>query len=256
MNLLRIELHKILPYRTVWVLLALFVFLLVFILYAGSKVSFNGSELGGELYALPALWQRLTYIASYFNLLFGILVIMLVSDEYTFRTLRQQVINGLSRAELVLAKFCVVLALGVFGTLLLLLLGLCFGLLYSADHSLSAVFGQIDALSYYFVQAVGYMSLAMLFGFLIKKSGLAIVAFIAYAKIVEPLLHFRLPDAVDKYMPMKVLGSLTPTPGQELIDQLTTATELLSPAWAMLPATGYIALFCLLSYYTLRLRDL
>ena len=256
MNLLRIELHKILPYRTVWVILAIYAALLLLILYASSKVTINGSELGEEMYDLPAFWLRLTYIASFFNLLFGILIIVLVSDEYSFRTLRQQVIDGLSRAELVLAKLYVVLALGVLGTVFLLLLGLYFGLLHSTDHSLSAIFGQIDALSYYFVQAVGYMTLAMLFGFLIKKSGLAIIAFMAYAKIVEPLLHFRLPDAVDKYMPMKVLGSLTPMPGQQMLDQLTTPTELLSPAWATLPAIGYITLFCLLSYYTLKLRDL
>lgn len=256
MNLLRIELHKILPYRTVWVILAIYALLLLLILYASSKITINGSELGEAMYDLPAFWLYLTYIASFFNLLFGILVIVLVSDEYSFRTLRQQVIDGLSRADLVLAKFYVVLALGVLGTLFLLLLGLYFGLLHSTDHSWSAIFGQIDALSYYFVQAVGYMTLAMLFGFLIKKSGLAIIAFMAYAKIVEPILHFRLPDEVDKYMPMKVLGSLTPMPGQEMLDQLTTPTELLSPVWAALPAIGYIALFCLLSFYTLRLRDL
>ncbi|MCJ8164454.1 ABC transporter permease [Pontibacter sp. E15-1] len=256
MNLLRIELHKYMSYRTVWVILAIFVSVFLLILYASSKVTINGKELGEDMYHLPELWHRLTYIASFFNLLFGILLIVLVTDEYTFRTLRQQVIDGLSRMELVLAKFYVALALAVFGTLLLLVLGLYFGLIYSPDSSFSAIFGQMDALSYYFVQAVGYMTLAMLFGFVIRKSGLAIVAFIIYSKIVEPIIQLRLPDTVDEYLPMKVLGSLTPMPGQDLLDQLTAPTQMLSPAWAALPAIGYIVLFCLLSYYTLKLRDL
>ncbi len=256
MNLLRIELHKILPYRTAWAILAIFVTLFLLILYASSKVTINGQELGENMYKLPELWQRLTYIASFFNLLFGILLIVLVTDEYSFRTLRQQVIDGLSRADLVLAKFYVVLGLGVFGTVLLVVMGLYFGLIYSPDRSMSAIFGQIDALSYYFVQAVGYMTLAMLFAFVIRKSGLAIIAFIIYAKVVEPIIQFRLPDTIDQYLPMKVFASLTPMPGQDVLDQLTAPTQMLSPAWATLPAIGYIMLFCLLSLYTLKLRDL
>lgn len=256
MNLLRIELHKLLPYRTVWVILATFAILLTLFLYASSQVTVNGQQLGESMYRLPAFWQRLTYIASFFNLLFSILIIMLISDEYSFRTLRQQVIDGLSRAELVMAKFYVILALAAASTLFLVLLGLYFGLLYSTDRSAGAIFGQIDALSYYFVQTVGYMSLAMLFAFLIKKSGLAIVGFIVYTIIVEPLIHFRMPDTIDKYMPMKVMGSLTPRPLQGVLDQMTTPTELLPPAWAALTAIVYIALFWLLSYYVLRLRDL
>lgn len=256
MNLLRIELHKILPYRTVWVIVAAFAVLLTLFLYASSQVSVNGQQLGNMMYQLPDFWQRLTYIASFFSLLFSVLVIVLVTDEYAYRTFRQQVIDGLSRIDLVLAKFYVILGLAAISTLFLLLLGLYFGLLYSTNHSAEAIFGQIDALPYYFVQAVGYMSLAMLFAFLIRKSGLAIVAFIAYTIIIEPLIHFRLPDAVDKYMPMKVMGSLTPGPFQEVLDQVTTPTELLTQGGAAFVAIAYIFLFCLISYYTLKLRDL
>lgn len=256
MNLLRIELHKLLPYKTVWAILLIFVVLMLLVLYAGSNISINGQELGEQMYNLPDFWQTLVYIASFFNLLFGVLLIVLVADEYNFRTLRQQVIDGLSRAELVLAKLYVILGLGVFATVFLLVLGLYFGLLHGQHHTFDAVFGQIDRLSYYFVQAVGYMALALLFGVVIRKSGLAIIAYIAYAQIVEPILHFRLPDAVDKFMPMKVLKSLTPMPGQDMLDQLTSPTELLSLPWAAAVSVAYIGAFCLLSYYTLKLRDL
>lgn len=256
MNLLRIELCKLLPYRTMWVILGIFVALMLLLLYASSNVSINGQELGNRMYDLPRFWQTLAYVASFFNLLFGILLIVLVSDEYSFRTLRQQVIDGLTRVELVLAKFYVVLGLGLFATVFLLLLGLYFGLLHGSQHTLGAVFGQINQLSYYFVQAVGYMTLAMLFGFAIRKSGLAIIAFVAYAQVVEPLIHFRLPDTVDKYMPVKVFKSLTPMPAQEVLDQLTAPTEMLSLPWAALLSIGYAGLFCFLSYYLLKVRDL
>src|SRR5690606_4184788 len=114
------------------------------LLYTGSNISVNGQQLGSQMYDLPDFWQTLTYMASFFNLLLGVLVIVLVSDEYTFRTLRQQVIDGLSRAELVLAKFYVVLGLGAFATFFLLLLGLYFGLLHGQHHTADAVFSQTD----------------------------------------------------------------------------------------------------------------
>ncbi|WP_242927520.1 ABC transporter permease [Pontibacter vulgaris] len=256
MNLLRIEFRKIFPYRTFWAILGIYTLLLILIVYASSNITINGQTMGSSTYQFPGIWQRLTFIASYFNLLLGILIIVLVSDEYSFRTFRQQVIDGLSRTELVKAKFYVVLAIASFSTIFLLALGLYFGLLYSATKGFETVVSQIDFLSYYFVQSVAYMVLALFFCILIRKSGLAIIAFIAYAKIIEPLLHFGLDDKLDKFLPMKVLSSLTPMPGQEMLDQLTTPTDMLTPQWAVLPALVYTGLLLLFSYLILKMRDL
>lgn len=256
MNLLRTEFRKILPYRTFWIILGIYVLLMVLILYTSTNVQINGQSMGNETFQFPELWMRLSYVAHFFNLLLGILVIVLVTDEYSYRTLRQQVIDGLSRTEVVLSKFYVVLGLATFSTLFLLVLGLYLGLVYSKDTSATAILSQIDYLPYYFVQAVAYMALAVLFAFLIRKSGLTIIAFIAYTKIVEPIIHYNLPDHIDKYFPMKVLDSLTPMPGRDLWGQVAGPFEQLSPAMASLPSIVYIGLFLLLSYLVLKLRDL
>ena len=256
MDLLRTEFRKIFPYRTFWAILGIYILLLLLVTFASSSVVVNGEAYGKTMYQFPQIWLRLAYIGSFFNVLLGILVIILVTDEYTFRTFRQQVIDGLSRAELVLAKFYVGLALATFCTLVILVLGFVLGLLYSTDQSASAVFSQLDAIPYFFVQAVAYISLAMLFGFLIRKSGLAIIAFFVYTILVEPLIHYSLPDTVDKFFPIKVFSSLTPRPGQALIDQITSPTEMLTPQWAVLPALVYIALLVAAAYLILKLRDL
>jgi ABC-2 type transport system permease protein len=256
MNLLRTEFRKIFPYRTFWVILGIYVLLMLLILYSSTSVEINGKALGNETYQFPALWMRLAYVAHFFNLLLGILIIVLVTDEYSYRTIRQQVIDGLTRAEVVMSKFYVVLSLAAFSTVFLLVLGLYFGLIYSSDKSINSMFSQIDYLSYYFIQAVAYMVLAMLFAFLVRKSGLAIIAFIAYTKIVEPLIHFKLPDHIDKYFPMKALDSLTPMPGQDLFGQMTSPIEQLSPEWATVPSLIYICLFLLITYVILKVRDL
>lgn len=256
MNLIKTELRKIIQYPTFWVIMATYVLLQVLLIYFSSSFMVSGQALGKSLYDFPNLWMRFSYIAYFFNLLLGILVIVLITDEYSYRTLRQQVIDGRSRTEAVLAKFYVTLGLAATGTVFLLAMGLLFGLIYSKDTSLGAIFGKIDYLSYFFVQAVGYMCLAMFFAFLIRKSGLAIIAFLAWSKIVEPIIHYQIDDSIDRFMPMKVFGSLTPTPGQEIIDGLTSPTLALSPAWAVLPALFYIALLVLASMLLVRFRDL
>jgi hypothetical protein len=222
----------------------------------GSKVELNGQSAGPKLYNFPDIWLKLAYIASYFNLLLGVLMIILITDEYSFRTLRQQVIDGWFKSDVILAKFFVILLIATFGTCVLLVAGLFFGLSYSPDTSASKIIQDIRHLFFYFVQAVGYMSLALLLAFLIRKNGLAIITFLVYAKIIEPIIHLRLPDEVDQYFPMKVLSSLTPMPGRDVFESLTGPTLTLTPTAALLPAIGYIGLFALLAYILLKLRDL
>ncbi|WP_066829956.1 ABC transporter permease subunit [Rufibacter ruber] len=255
-SLLRIELRKLLPYRTFWAILAVFVILLFVILYGSSNVTINGQSAGATFYKFPDIWPKLTYIASYFNLLLGILLIITITDEYSFRTIRQQVIDGYTRADVVQAKYSVVLLLGVACALYVFLLGLLFGIGFADEVATDKILTDAQFVFYYLVQAIGYMSLAMLFGFLVKKSGLAIMAFLLYAKVVEPIIHYKLPDSLDKYFPMKVLSSLTPMPGKEMFEMVTGASEALTPLEALLPAVLYISLFCVLSYRLLKSRDL
>lgn len=256
MALFKIELRKLLPYRTFWIILLLYAALLVLFMYSSSYITINGRQFGAEMYRFPGIWMRLTYIASYFNLLLGILMITLVTDEYSFRTFRQQVIDGLLRRDLVLAKALVALWIAAGCTLFVALTGLFFGITYSASWTLALMLQQTMHLVYYLIQALGYMAIAVLFSFGIRKNGLAILAFLLYTKVLEPLLHWRLPDETDKYLPMKVLSSLTPTPGQEILDSLTGPTLVLSPQQAVVPTLLYIAGFYLLALGLLQARDL
>ena len=255
--LLQTEIRKILPYRTFWVISVIFTGLFLLIFYGSSTITINGQQLGSSTYQFPGIWMKLTYIASFFNLLLGILVVILVTDEYAFRTLRQQIIDGRSRGEAILAKFALILALGLAATLFLLLAGLGFGLFYATDKlNILKVVQEMYYLGFYLVQTVGYMSLALLIGHLVRKSGLAVLGFLVYAWVLEPILHTRLPDHVKKYFPMKTFSSLTPNPQREMLDMLMGPTEILSPEQAVVPALVYSGLLCLGAYAVIRARDL
>lgn len=256
LTLLRTEFRKILPYRTVWVILGIFAVLLFLIIRGSSGIMFNGQPMGPKLYQFPDLWKMVTYIASYFNLLLGILIIILVTDEYSFRTLRQQVIDGYFRTDIIASKLMVVVCVAIFSTLVVTGLGLFFGLVNAQQVSADKIYGNMMYLVYYFVQAIGYMALAMLFAFLIRKNGLAIIAYLVYAFVLEPISRLPLDDAVDRFFPIKVLKSLTPTPGQEILDSAFGTTVVLGPQEAMIPAAAYVLLFAGLSYLLLKVRDL
>jgi ABC-2 type transport system permease protein len=256
LTLFRTELRKILPYRTVWVILGIFVGLLFLIIRGSSSVSINGQTAGTSLYKFPDLWQKLTYIASYFNLLLGILIIILITDEFAFRTLRQQIIDGYFRTDVIVSKFLVIVLIALFGTLVLAGLGLGFGLAYAQNVSAEQIYGNSMYLAYYFMQALGYMALAMFVAFLVRKNGLAIIAYLVFALILEPISRYPIDDNLDKYFPIKVFKSLSPMPGQEMLDSAFGTTLSLSPQHAVFPAVAYILLFCGLSYLLLKLRDL
>ncbi|GAA3947634.1 ABC transporter permease [Hymenobacter algoricola] len=253
--MLRAELHKILPYRTVWFILLLFVALLALFVAVGSGVVLNGQTVGNSLYAFPALWHKLSYVASYFNLLLGILLIILITDEFQFRTFRQQVIDGSSAAGLVQGKLAVSGGLALFGMLVVLGVGFFYGLTRSPESAGQAT-QELSAVLLYGVQALGYLALAALLAFLLRKSGPAILAYMLYAWVLEPVVRLLIPDEIDRYFPTKVFASLTPTPGQELLDTVTGPSGALLPAQALPLALAYAALFWLLSYWLLRHRDL
>ncbi len=256
MNLLQLELRKLLPYKAFWVILALYTALLLIIFGSGRNITINGSTMGAQLYNLPAVWQNVTYLASYFNLLLGILIIVLVTDEYSFRTIRQQVIDGLSRMQLVLAKAHVILMLAVICTLLVGATGLFFGMSLG-EKTTGSTLDKTSYLAGYFVQAVAYMSLALLVAILVKRSGIAIIAFLLYGNVVEPLIRSRVSDNIDKFFPMKSLSALTPMPGGEFLSQATgISNETLSIETALVLGIFYAVLFLGLSYLALKLRDL
>jgi ABC-2 type transport system permease protein len=253
--LLRSELRKILPYRTVWVILLLYVLLLAGFVSVGGSVTVNGQQLGNTLYAFPELWNRLAYVASYFNLLLGILLIILITDEFQFRTFRQQVIDGSSSAGLMQGKLAVSGLLALYGMLAVLAVGLFFGLTRSAD-TVGRATETIGAVLLFGIQALGYLSIAALVAFLVRKSGLAFLGFLLYCWIVEPLVRLTTSDTLDRYFPVKIFDSLTPTPGQELLSTVTGPSNALLPTQAAPLALVYIAGFWLLSYLLLRNRDL
>src|SRR6185295_15403942 len=105
-SLLKIEWQKLKTYRTFWTILLLYVVLfpVANILLADLLQKMIGSNKMTQhmivnYFAFPHVWRAVPYVGGYFLVLPAILLIILVTNEYTFKTHRQNVIDGLSRNQ-------------------------------------------------------------------------------------------------------------------------------------------------------------
>ena len=219
-KLLAIEMKKVVPYVTFWIMLGIYAFLLFFVFFVLHQIKMGGNLSFFSLqayYTFPELWHTLSYIASFFNLLLGMLIIILITNEFTFRTVRQNVIDGLSKMDFLVSKLLLILVIAVAATVLVFIIGMINGLMETDSLTSSIIFEKIDFVLAYFVQAIGYMCFALFVGTLVKKSGLAIGLFLLYSKIVEPLIGWKLPNEISDYLPFHNISGLISNPAFKLI---------------------------------------
>ncbi|MCK4749384.1 MAG: ABC transporter permease subunit, partial [Bacteroidales bacterium] len=224
------------------------------------------------LYQFPNIWGFFPWVASWFNLLLAILIIVMTGNEYTFRTFRQHVVDGFSRSQLLSGKGFLILMIGVYSLLMVLLFSLVFGFIFSSDYSDGAFFNKTYIMLVYFVQAIAYMSAGFFLAILFRNTALAIVLFILYRLIIEPVFRLFFPPEARMYFPMKVISNLTPMPeflsissgnkqGTDGVDNLSfremgLMAEDLPVYLNLLLALGYTAIFISLAYLLLRKRNL
>jgi hypothetical protein len=197
-------------FRTI-ILLHLILFLLVALVASSFKINIQGIAIE-KVFHFPYVWNTLAWIASWFNLLLGILAIVLVANEFQFRTFRKQLIDGLTRNEILFSKIIVITIIAFYTMLLVFLSGFVFGMLKSPSFNLQNFIEGLPYIPILFVQSLSYMLLAMLFAFIIRSTGLSIVAFVLYFFPVEPIIRFFIPDIAIQYLPVKTIANLTPMP--------------------------------------------
>jgi ABC-2 type transport system permease protein len=267
------EFTKIWSYRAfrVIILLHFILFFLVVLVTSRLDITIPGFSTD-YLYQFPNIWEFFPWVASWFNLLLAILIIVMTGNEYTFRTFRQHVIDGFSRSDLLTGKAFLILATAVYSMLMVLLFSLLFGFIFTRDLTAALFVRKTYILLVYFVQAVAYMTAGFLLAILFRNTALAIVLFILYRLIIEPVLRLFFPQEARLYFPMKVISNLTPMPeflsiasgnkqDPSAVDSLNfremgLMAEDLPVYLNLLLALGYTTVFMFLAWLLLRKRNL
>jgi ABC-type transport system involved in multi-copper enzyme maturation permease subunit len=237
------------------------------------KINFFGfftlelGELG--IFNFPIIWHITTFFASYFKFFFAIVVVSMIGNEYSNKTLKQNLIDGLSKKEFILSKFYTIVFFSLCATILIGLATFFIGMYYSSYTEASIVVREIEFLLAYFVKLVGFFSLCLFFGMLVKRSAFAL-AFLVVLYIVEWLVFWGAyeifgngDDAfkVKNFMPLESMYKLIDQPIQRIVmtkfpEKTEMAYDYAVHWYEIAIVVGWSALFIFLSYRLLKKRDL
>ena len=221
LDLLKIEWMKVKNYRTFWVLVVLFVVAVIGINYISfainREVNNTTSAVGlstGNPFNFPQIWNTMAWMSSWLLYFPGFVIIFLITNEYSFKTHRQNIIDGLSRKQFVVVKLNVALILAIASTIVVLLTTAFFGM---ASGSTFTVEG-MQYIGLYFIAAFVYILFAMLLAFLLRKAALAVGIFFIYGLIIDNVIPGLLRKTFDGkpygtyIMPLDVADGLMPFP--------------------------------------------
>ena len=221
LHLLKIEWLKVKNYKAFWIFSILYSFAILGINYTGYYVnelalqSLPQSQLLlGTPYAFPKVWQTVGWMSSWLLYFPGILFIMLLTNEFNFKTHRQNIIDGWTRAQFVSVKFVFAILFAIVSTFFNFLVSLLFGSLTTGSVF---SFQGIENVGYIFIQTVAYITFAMFLAILFRKSGAAIAVFFLYGLIFEwlitALINFQLHlTPVGYFLPLQVTDVMLPIP--------------------------------------------
>lgn len=238
MKLITIELKKIQTYRTFWIIIGLyFVFLALGIIMAEFMVNAMVDDVNKRmpiplphavLFNFPDIWQNLTFFASirYVLIFPAIVVIILTTNEFSYKTVRQNIVNGMSRNEFIFAKLQIVFLLALVITIILTLVMFILGLSHSDSQSLSMMFDKFSFVIGFFIQMLTFLCFAFFVGFILRHTGLAIAIFTLYVLIIEPVIYFvfRAPfmweNTVYTYLPVNSVIRIVEYPAIPALERL------------------------------------
>lgn len=193
-SLLQIEWLKIKKYPAFWAML-----IIVLLTYPAANLMFynvylrittqKGTDMLAKMFlgnpfAFPETWHTVAYISSFFVILPSILVIMLVTNEYQYKTQRQNVIDGWTRRQFMASKLIDVFIVSAITTLLYALVAIGFSI-YADTFDATKIWEQSYYIGLFFLQSFAQLSIAFLLGYLIKKAFIALGIFLFYYLIVE-----------------------------------------------------------------------
>lgn len=224
-NLIQTEWLKIKKYKAFWLIIAITTLSYPGVISIFSKIfgdiTDRNDPLGstakmalGNPFDFPETWHTVAYASSLLVMIPAVVVIMLICNEYTFRTHRQNIIDGWGRSQFVTSKMVDVTIITLFITIIYTISALITGL-KSNTGSISSIWNQSYYVGLFALQTFAQLSIAFLAGFIVKRSFLALGIFLFYFLILENILvGIMRADGLTfyKYLPLEISDRLIPPP--------------------------------------------
>ncbi len=219
LRLLSIELHKLKYNKSAKVISIVYFILITFIALIASVEfkfgDFNFRIADQGIFNFPFIWHFNTWIAGILKLFLAIVIVSMMANEYSNRTLKQNLIDGLSKKEFVISKFLTVVLFSFVSTLFVFIVSLILGLIFSDYNEIGIIFSDTEYLLAYFINLVAFFSFCLFIGILVKKSAFAL-GFLLIWSIIEGIIYgflkwemFKNTNLADNIMQLFPLASMS-----------------------------------------------
>lgn len=278
LRLLKIEWNKIYYYKTARVFTFIYFAMLI---AAGVILAFIKPTIGGMkldiaklgMFNFPEIWQNITWLVAIGKIFIAVIIITNITNEYSNRTLKQNLIDGLSKQEFLTSKVLSNLVFAILSTLFVFGIIIVLGLVFSQNKEMT--FQGVEYIGTYFLKLNLFFTICLFLSLLLRKSAFAflglIVLWMAEGAISTAEVGIKAWQAggfqnidpygfyVSNYLPLNVSSKLIDFPKMNLegfvmggsIFRYTTVD------WTFVVAAFvYIALFLFLSFRLLKKRDL
>ncbi|TDO71447.1 ABC-2 family transporter [Flavobacterium chryseum] len=238
-RLISIELQKIWKNKASRVLTLTYFILLSFIaLIASIKFNigpfkFHAAEMG--IFNFPFIWHFNTYVAAWLKFFLAIVIVSMMANEYSYGTLKQNLIDGLSKKEFILSKFLTVVLFALCSTIFVFVMSLLLGLSFSSYTEADIIFMDLDYILAFFVKLTGFFSFCLFLGIFVKRSAFALGFLLVWSiieSIIKGLLVFQIFPESDKgnyitqFLPLESMSNLIIEPFSRLSIIKTIGTQI------------------------------
>jgi ABC-type transport system involved in multi-copper enzyme maturation permease subunit len=233
-------------------------------------VKFHLAEQG--IFNFPYIWHFNTFITAFFKLFLAIVIVSMMANEYSNKTIKQNLIDGLSKKEFILSKFLTVISFALISTVFVFVVSMILGLIYSDYNEFSIIFSDMEFLLAFFVKLVGFFSFCLFLGILVKRSAFALgflFLWQVFEGFVRGMIRWKLfdgetTDAIMGIFPLNSMFNLIKEPFSRLSAVQTVADQIGEELaldyhvqfYEILIVIGWTAIFVYLSYALLKKRDL
>lgn len=224
-RLISIELQKIWKNKASKILTLTYFILLSFIaLIASIKFNigifkFHLADMG--IFNFPFIWHFNTFVAAFLKFFLAIVIVSMMANEYTYGTLKQNLIDGLSKKEFILSKFLTVVLFAFCSTIFVFVMSLILGFCFSSYTEIGIVLTDLEYLLAFFVKLTGFFSFCLFLGILVKRSAFALGFLLVWSiieSIIKGVLAFKIfPDSntddyVMQFFPLEAMSNLIVEP--------------------------------------------
>lgn len=275
-RLLQIEFIKLWNNRASKILITSYFILLTSIaLIAAIKfdigpVKFHLAEQG--IFNFPYIWHFNTFVTAIFKLFLAIVIVSMMANEYSNKTIKQNLIDGLSKKEFIASKFLTVISFSLISTVFVFVVSMILGLIYSDYNELSIIFSDLEYVLAFFFKLVGFFSFCLFLGIFVKRSAFALgflILWVILEQIIFGVLGWKfttweVAQNIKNFLPLESMQNLIKEPftrlsavqniGQQIGEDMSFDYQVYW--YEFLVVIFWTVLFIYLSYALLKKRDL